>query len=65
MVGTTSQLVDIDASNIIVEIDASKITKTGRYTVPSSDVRVDEELGINIKDSSQIVQVTVVVEEAK
>ena len=52
LIGTTSQLVDIDKSDIIIEIDASQITEAGKYNVIAKAVYVDDDIMVEVKNQA-------------
>lgn len=54
LVGTNSQLVDINASQIVVKIDAEKITKTGDYSVVAHEVYVNNNTSVKVKNPQSI-----------
>lgn len=64
LMGTNGQLVDIEASDIIVEIDASTIDKAGDYTVIAKAVYVMKD-NTPVEFEHKTVSVTVHVKAAK
>ena len=61
VVGTKSQLVDVDKSEIIVEINGEDVTKTGEYFVKAHNVYIDDDkdLAVEIGDVHPSVKVNV------
>ena len=51
LVGTNSQLVDVDRSEITVIVDASSISEAGVYEMFTSVITVTEENGVAVKDN--------------
>ena len=51
LVGTNSQLVDVDWSEITVIVDASSISEAGVYEMFTSVITVTEENGVAVKDN--------------
>ncbi len=64
LTGTNSQLVDVEKSDIIVEIDAEEIKKSGDYTVMAHKVYVDDDISVEVKNP-QLIKVNVHVEATK
>ncbi|MBQ8145227.1 MAG: hypothetical protein IJ039_00435 [Clostridia bacterium] len=64
LTGTNSQLVDVEKNDIIVEIDAEKIEKSGDYTVMAHKVYVDDDISVEVKNP-QLIKVNVHVKAAK
>ena len=64
LTGTNSQLVDVEKEDIIVEIDAEKIIKSGDYTVMADKVYVDDDISVEVKNP-QLIKVNVHVKAAK
>ena len=62
LIGTTSQLVDIEKSDIIIEIDASQIKEVGRYDVIAKSVYVENDIMIEVENQASFY-VTVDVRE--
>lgn len=54
LTGTNSQLVDVSKSEIVVEIDASKIVEEGDYSVKAHSVYVDNDATVGVKDKKSI-----------
>ena len=64
LTGTNSQLVDVEKNDIIVEIDAEKIEKSGDYTVMAHKVYFDDDISVEVKNP-QLIKVNVHVKAAK
>ena len=64
LTGTKSQLVDVSTSEIIVEIDASKITEVGEYSVKANNAYVKDNVTVGVKNKESI-SVMVHVKDAK
>lgn len=63
LVGTNSQLVDVDPSEIVVIVDASAVTEAGVLETFTSVITVTEENGVAVKDN--FVKVKLSVKEKK
>ena len=63
LVGTNSQLVDVDPSEIVVIVDASQVNEAGAFEVVTVDITVTEENGVAVKDN--FVKVKLSVKEKK
>lgn len=63
LVGTNSQLVDVDPSEIVVIVDASAVTEVGVIETFTSVITVTEENGVAVKDN--FVKVKLSVKEKK
>ena len=64
LMGTNSQLVDVEKGDIIVEIDAEQITKSGDYSVMAHKVYVDDDISVEVKNP-QLIKVNVHVKATK
>lgn len=64
LTGTNSQLVDVEKDDIIVEIDAGQIDKSGDYAVMAHKVYVDDDISVEVKNP-QLIKVNVHVKAAK
>ncbi|MBE6674777.1 MAG: hypothetical protein E7596_06690 [Ruminococcaceae bacterium] len=54
LVGTNSQLVDLKASDIVVIIDAEKVTKVGDYSIFAHEVYIDENTSVKVKNPQSV-----------
>ena len=54
LVGTNSQLVDLKASDIVVIIDAEKVTKAGDYSIFAHEVYIDENTSVKVKNPQSV-----------
>lgn len=52
LIGTNSQLVDIEKSDIIVEIDSSEIKEAGDYSVVAKTVYVNDNMAVEVKNQN-------------
>ena len=61
LIGTKSQLVDVEESEIIVEINGNDIYKTGSYNIKAHNVYIDDDrdLAVEVKDIHLNVKVNV------
>ena len=61
LIGTKSQLVDVEESEIIVEINGKDIYKTGSYNIKAHNVYIDDDrdLAVEVKDIHLNVKVNV------
>lgn len=64
LTGTNSQLVDIEKDDIIVEIDAEQIDKSGDYAVMAHKVYVDDDISVEVKNP-HLIKVNIHVKIAK
>ena len=54
LIGTNSQLVDVEASEIVVRIDARQITEAGDYSVTAHDAYVNGATEVKVKNPQSI-----------
>lgn len=61
LIGTKSNLVDVDKSEIIVEISGDDINKEGEYSIKAHNVYIDDDsdLAVEVKDVNLSVKVNV------
>ena len=61
LIGTKSQLVDVDKAEIIVEINGDDMYKTGEYNIKAHNVYIDDDrdLAVEVKDVHMNVKVSV------
>lgn len=64
LVGTNSQLVDIDSSEIVIKIDGGQITRAGDYSVVAHEVYVNSDTAVKVKNP-QLISVNVHVKAEK